>query len=72
MINYAITNVVMNKKFKTTFMFPNTPAQLTLDVTCLLRYTSKHLGDHGGGNVSTASFSHISNFGAHLLSLIHI
>ena len=34
-INYAITNDVINKKINNNFVFPNTPAQLTLDVTCL-------------------------------------
>ena len=35
-IKYAITNDGINKKINNNFMFPNTPAQLTLDDTCLL------------------------------------
>ena len=35
-IKYAITNYVINKKINYNFVFPNTPAQLTLDDTCLL------------------------------------
>ena len=38
LIKYAITNDVINKKINNNFMFPNTPAQLTLDDTCLFRY----------------------------------
>ena len=33
--DYAITNDVINKKINNNFEFPNTPAQLTLDDTCL-------------------------------------
>ena len=36
LIKYAITNDVINKKINNNFVFPNTPAQLTLDDTCLL------------------------------------
>ena len=34
-IIHAITNYVINKKINNNFVFPNTPAQLTLDVRCL-------------------------------------
>ena len=34
--DYAITKYVINKKINNNFVFPNTPAQLTLDDTCLL------------------------------------
>ena len=34
--DYAITNDVINKKINNNFVFPNTPAQLMLDDTCLL------------------------------------
>ena len=34
-IKYAITNDGINKKIYNNFVFPNTPAQLTLDDTCL-------------------------------------
>ena len=37
-------------------------SEVSTFATCFLRYTSKHLGDHGGVNVSTASFAHISKF----------
>ena len=33
--DYAITKYVINKKINNNFVFPNTPAQLTLDDTCL-------------------------------------
>ena len=35
--DYAITNDVIIKKINNIFVFQNTPAQLTLDDTCLLR-----------------------------------
>ena len=41
-------------------------SEVSTFATWFLRYTSKHLGDHGGVNVSTVSFAHISTFGAHL------
>ena len=34
-MKYAITNNVINKKINNNFVFPNTPAQLTLDDACL-------------------------------------
>ena len=36
LIKYGITNDVINKKIINNFVFQNTPAQLTLDDTCLL------------------------------------
>ena len=35
LIKYAITNYVINKKINNNLVFPNMPAQLTLDVMCL-------------------------------------
>ena len=35
-IKHAINNVLINKKFNNIFVFPNTPLQLMLDVSCLL------------------------------------
>ena len=33
--DYEITNDVINKKINNNFVFPNTPAQLMLDDTCM-------------------------------------
>ena len=49
-IKYAITNDVINKKINNNFVFPNTPAQLTLDDTCLLNCDIK-MGKLFGGTV---------------------
>ena len=38
-IKYAITNYVINKKIFNNFVFPNTPAPLTFDDTCLFDST---------------------------------
>ena len=33
---YAITNYIIKKKINKNFVFPNTPPQLTHDISCLL------------------------------------
>ena len=48
--DYAITKYVINKKINNNFVFPNTPAQLTLDDTCLLKFEPS-LG--AGSNLKT-------------------
>ena len=36
LMKYAIRNDVINKKINDNFVFPNTPAQLTLNDTCFV------------------------------------
>ena len=43
-ITYAITNYVINKKINNNFVFPNSPAQLTLDDMCLFLEAKAPLG----------------------------
>ena len=44
-IKYAITNYVINKKINNNFVFPNTPPQLLLEVSCLFYWV-----EGGGGS----------------------
>ena len=49
-----------------TYRFFELTSELSTFATLFLRYTSQHLGEHGGVYVSTALFAHILNFLAHI------
>ena len=51
-IKYAITNDVIIKKINNNFVFPNTPPQLLLEVSCLLKFDQIQLRYSGYGQMS--------------------